>query len=300
MPRILIAGCGYVGQAAADLFHERGWEVEGWTASARFGGQTCRPSRIAVRAVDITDRGRGLGRSAGSSMSSFIARVRAAVMRKSIGGFIWRERGTFSTLFRARAAFHQQHERLRPTEMGRGGRDESGRILLTKRDAFCGRPKSSFLSRDGIVARLAGIYGPGRSFLLRTFLAGEAVIDRGERSLHQPGASRRHRVRLFLLAESGLISEARFTMWWMISRSWRATLTEWLSAHLQRPSADGKARRREETRRQQQASIATRNCALSDGSRVTRIFDAAMTKSVLPSFGFERRSSHAEAGMEAA
>ena len=34
MPRILIAGCGYVGQAAADLYHAAGWAVEGWTRSA--------------------------------------------------------------------------------------------------------------------------------------------------------------------------------------------------------------------------------------------------------------------------
>src|SRR5437667_11004173 len=34
MPRILIAGCGYVGQATADLFHAAGWTVEGWTRSA--------------------------------------------------------------------------------------------------------------------------------------------------------------------------------------------------------------------------------------------------------------------------
>ena len=27
MARILIAGCGYVGEAAANAFHERGWEV---------------------------------------------------------------------------------------------------------------------------------------------------------------------------------------------------------------------------------------------------------------------------------
>src|SRR5205814_10619663 len=33
MPSILIAGCGYVGEAAADAFHEQGWEVEGWTAT---------------------------------------------------------------------------------------------------------------------------------------------------------------------------------------------------------------------------------------------------------------------------
>ncbi len=36
MPRVLIAGCGYVGTATADLFQAAGWEVEGWTHSARF------------------------------------------------------------------------------------------------------------------------------------------------------------------------------------------------------------------------------------------------------------------------
>ncbi|HSH37386.1 MAG TPA: hypothetical protein VK993_01260, partial [Chthoniobacterales bacterium] len=34
------------------------------------------------------------------------------------------------------------------------------------------------LAHGGIVARVAGIYGPGRSALLRKFLAGDAVIDR--------------------------------------------------------------------------------------------------------------------------
>jgi len=33
------------------------------------------------------------------------------------------------------------------------------------------------LERGGIVARLGGIYGPGRSYLLQRFLAGEAMVD---------------------------------------------------------------------------------------------------------------------------
>ena len=38
----------------------------------------------------------------------------------------------------------------------------------------------------GVVARLAGIYGPGRSALLRKFLSGEARLDNGgERYLNQ-------------------------------------------------------------------------------------------------------------------
>ena len=54
MPRVLIAGCGYVGSAAAKRFAEEGWEVIGWTRS----GQSAEPpgeSAISLSAVDITD-----------------------------------------------------------------------------------------------------------------------------------------------------------------------------------------------------------------------------------------------------
>ena len=54
MARILIAGCGYVGETAADLFHGQHWEVEGWTSSAKSAARLAnRP--YPVRAVDITD-----------------------------------------------------------------------------------------------------------------------------------------------------------------------------------------------------------------------------------------------------
>jgi nucleoside-diphosphate-sugar epimerase len=46
---------------------------------------------------------------------------------------------------------------------------ETSRILLEAERAV--------LNRGGLVARLAGIYGPGRSALLSKFLAGTAIID---------------------------------------------------------------------------------------------------------------------------
>jgi nucleoside-diphosphate-sugar epimerase len=46
---------------------------------------------------------------------------------------------------------------------------ETGRILL--------ETEALVLEHGGIVARLAGIYGPGRSALLGKFLGGEATID---------------------------------------------------------------------------------------------------------------------------
>ncbi len=55
MPRILIAGCGYVGAAAAHLFHDAGWEVEGWTSSEE-SARALDEAPFPIRAVDLTDR----------------------------------------------------------------------------------------------------------------------------------------------------------------------------------------------------------------------------------------------------
>jgi nucleoside-diphosphate-sugar epimerase len=55
MPRILIAGCGYVGQATADLFHAAGWDVEGWTASEESAATLSAKPYLACQ-VDISNR----------------------------------------------------------------------------------------------------------------------------------------------------------------------------------------------------------------------------------------------------
>src|SRR5438105_35725 len=51
MPCLLIAGCGYLGRAVAELFVADGWEVEGWTKSAP---QIEKP--YLVIPVDISER----------------------------------------------------------------------------------------------------------------------------------------------------------------------------------------------------------------------------------------------------
>lgn len=61
-----------------------------------------------------------------------------------------------------------------PTEPDR----ETGKLLL--------EAETIVLRAGGIAARLAGIYGPGRSVILRKFLAGETVIEEdGGRFLNQ-------------------------------------------------------------------------------------------------------------------
>ena len=56
MPRILIAGCGYVGEATADLFHSAGWNVEGWVHSKESAARLS-IKHYSVRVLDLSQRG---------------------------------------------------------------------------------------------------------------------------------------------------------------------------------------------------------------------------------------------------
>jgi nucleoside-diphosphate-sugar epimerase len=175
MPRILIAGCGYVGQATADLFHTAGWDVEGWTA--------CEESAAALSAkpypvcqVDISNCDQIAERP-----GTFDAVIHCASSR---GGGVESYRQTYlngtrnlldrfaetKLLFTSSTSVYAQGDgswvteesETRPTR-------ETGRVLLES--------EKLVLERRGMVARLAGIYGPGRSALLSKFLAGTAIID---------------------------------------------------------------------------------------------------------------------------
>ena len=55
---------------------------------------------------------------------------------------------------------------------------ETGRLLL--------KAEAVVLEAGGVVTRLSGIYGPGRSVILKKFLSGDAVIEEdGRRHLNQ-------------------------------------------------------------------------------------------------------------------
>src|ERR1700747_2744552 len=56
MPRVLIAGCGYVGEATADLFQSGGWNAEGWVHSKQSAARlSAKP--YSVRLVDMSQPG---------------------------------------------------------------------------------------------------------------------------------------------------------------------------------------------------------------------------------------------------
>lgn len=184
MPRVLIAGCGYVGTAAADLFHAAGWEVEGWTHSAE-SAALLSDKPYAVRAVDLAQ-----SEAVKKAAAQFDAVIHCA---SSGGGGAESYRRVYlegaknllaalrppTFLYTSSTSVYGQSEgdwvdETSPAEP----RHETGRILRETEELV--------RQKRGLVARLAGIYGPGRSALLRKFLAGEARLEgSGERYLNQ-------------------------------------------------------------------------------------------------------------------
>jgi nucleoside-diphosphate-sugar epimerase len=171
MPRILIAGCGYVGQATADLFHRAGWKVEGWTRSS--AGTT---KAYPVHAIDLTD-----AKQVHACKANFDAIVHCASTR---GGDVDLYRGvylngarnlleTFVTstiVFTSSTSVYSQSN-------GEWVTEESETKPARKTSRILLETENLVLAYGGIVTRLAGIYGPGRSALLSKFLTGEAIID---------------------------------------------------------------------------------------------------------------------------
>jgi nucleoside-diphosphate-sugar epimerase len=173
--RILIAGCGYVGAAAADLFYDAGWTVEGWTRSAE-SAATLSGKPYPVYAVDISG-----DEVAARSPGEFDAVVHCASTR---GGDAEAYRQVYwngsrnllsrfsgsSFVFTSSTSVYGQRDGNWVTEQDAAEPEhEKGRILR--------QTEEFVLAGGGIVARVAGIYGPERAVLLKRFLTGQAIID---------------------------------------------------------------------------------------------------------------------------
>lgn len=175
----LVAGCGYLGVAVARLLQKAGWRVTGITRS----GETAE-SGIPTVGCDISDPVQ-------------VAQLPTAELvidcvSSSKGGAESYERVYFQGaknllellkprvfVFTSSTSVYAQtdHSVVNEESLAEPER-ETGRILR--------RTEELVLSHGGLVARLAGIYGPGRSVLLRKFLDGTAIIEgEGDRFLNQ-------------------------------------------------------------------------------------------------------------------
>lgn len=226
MPRVLIAGCGYVGAATADLLHGAGWEVEGWTHSAESAAElSAKP--YPVRAIDIAGNdvagafdavihcASSGGGGAEAYQRVYLEGARNLLEKLRPHSFIF----TSSTSVYAQSGGEWVDEKS-PAEPVH----ETGKILREAEEVV--------RHNGGVVARLAGIYGPGRSALLRRFLAGEARLDGdGSRFLNQV---HRDDIATALVRLAGLPNERIVNVVDDEPITQRAAY-DWLAARLGRP-----------------------------------------------------------------
>ena len=179
MPRVVIAGCGFVGLATARVFQTAGWDVLGLTHSAE-SAAALKGEAFSVAPCDISDA------EAVRAIASGLAGNADAVIHCASSGrggadayravYLEGVRNLLDAFVGARLIFTSSTSVYAQTDGAVVTEDspaepprETGQILRGTEELV--------LARGGIVARLAGIYGPGRSVLLRKFFSGEAVIE---------------------------------------------------------------------------------------------------------------------------
>ena len=276
MPRILIAGCGYVGAATADLFHGAGWEVEGWTHSGQVAGKP-----YPISAVDISDRA-----AVAAAASAFDAVIHCA---SSGGGGAESYRriyleGARNLLAELRprtflytsstSVYAQTGGEWVDEESAAEPAQETGRIL---------RETEEFVRQNGgCVARLAGIYGPGRSALLRKFLSGDARIEEGApRYLNQ---AHRADIAAALLHLVTAPNESQIVNVSDDQPMTQRECYEWLATKLDRPIPAATSQRGERKRGASNKRVSNRRLRGLGWQPQFPSFPSGMEKSVLPAY----------------
>ena len=280
MPSILIAGCGYVGRATADIFHARGWQVEGWTASIESAAKLSEAG-YPVHAIDISDAA-AVRRSthqfdavihcasSGGGDEAAYRRIYFEGTQNLIAAF-----PDARFLFTSSTSVYAQVDGSWVTEESAAEPTRESAKILREAEALV-------LSRSGIVARLAGIYGPDRSVMLRNFLAGKSVIDSGsERFLNHA-----HRddiaSALFSLIQGNVSGIYNVADDQPISQ--RECL-QWLASRLGRPIALSEATPAKRKRGDSNKRVSNAKLRAIGWAPRFPTFQIAMEQSILPSFG---------------
>jgi len=178
---IIIAGCGYVGGRLADCLHEAGHSVLGITHSAESALSLSQTKPWRVMACDIADPAAVRTLAASLPADAVRALVHCAssgrggaeayqtVYVNGMANLIAAFPGAYP-LFTSSTSVYAQTDGSKVTEeCAATPPRETGRLLLAAEEIA--------IAHGGAVARLAGIYGPGRSFVLKNLLLGQAGIE---------------------------------------------------------------------------------------------------------------------------
>jgi nucleoside-diphosphate-sugar epimerase len=282
MPRILIAGCGYIGEATGDLFHAANWNVEGWVHSKE-SAERLSKKPYSVRVVDISQRAQ-LAQRAGVfdavihcvSSRGGDAEIYRHVYLNGARNLVERFPKT-TILFTSSTSVYAQCDGSWVTEESEAKPlRETSRILL--------EVEKLVLDKGGTVVRLAGIYGPRRSALLTRFLNGTATIDtENDRFVNQV-----HRddiaSAVFLLLDRKPQDAAQIYNVVDDQPVLQSECYRWLAQRLNRPLPP--IAKSEQPRKRGDANKRVSNVKLrrSGWTPQYRTFADAMEKSILPSF----------------
>lgn len=177
---ILIIGCGYVGERVADLLHAQGQTVTGVTHSPESAARLSQAKPYPVLACDVSDD------TAVQQLAASLRPPPLAVLHcasSSRGGAemyrkvhvqgcanLQRHFPKSQLTFTSSSSVYPQTDGSVVTEESDASPDRETSRLLRETEDFV-------LAHGGCAARLAGIYGPARSFVLKNLLEGKAAIE---------------------------------------------------------------------------------------------------------------------------
>jgi len=177
---VLIAGCGYIGEALARQAMAAGHPVMG-LCHREASAEALRKQGIAARAADLSSEesltalarewpgDTALVHCAASGRGGGVEAYRA-VYQQGMANLRRAFPGARRVVFTSSTSVYPQIDGSWVTEESTAMPDrETGRILRAVEEET--------IQGGGMVVRLAGLYGPGRSVLLKNFLSGNAVID---------------------------------------------------------------------------------------------------------------------------
>ncbi len=172
--KLLLIGHGYLGQAITQEFRANGWDVTPTSLSENDDTVSCdvgNPADVAkLPPADFIVHCAASGRGGAEAYQ----RVYVDGCRNLIERF-----PGVPLLYTSSTSVYAQIDGSVVTEESPAVPDrETGSLLLAAEQVV--------LAAGGIVTRLSGIYGPGRSVILKKFLSDEAVIEEdGRRFLNQ-------------------------------------------------------------------------------------------------------------------
>ena len=283
MRRILIAGCGYLGRATADLFTSAHWEVEGWVMSIK-SARDLSTQAYPVTVVDISN-----AEQVSSYTGIFDAVIHCASTRggdpdlyrrvylSGAGNLLDRFPGSTILFTSSTSVYAQTDGRWVSEGSPAEPRHETGKILR--------ETERLVLRHGGLVARLAGIYGPSRSFLLRKFFSSEATVDpttdRFVNQIHRDDAA----AALFLLLDQGGAPGGIYNV---VDDQpiLQSECHRWLAEKLDRPLSAGGTLKRKRKRGESNKRVSNAKLRGLGWRPRYPSFAEAMEKSILPGFSW--------------